>query len=140
MHSFMIVDCLTANKELTYHGYDTSNVALVSQDKAFMISMPFEALTQQVFFPAVQERRDLYHHDGIVVLLLDGLSSHQTEKFLDDCRERRIDVIFLIPHSSDQTQPLDLITLALLKQDFPSSRFSRLATIQSNKIIRIQEA
>jgi hypothetical protein len=137
MRLFMIVDRLTANKELAYYDDNASNVALMNQDNDFMTSMPFEAWTQGGFFPTLQERRDRYHHDGIIVLLLDGLGSHHAEKFLDDCRERRIEVIFLISHSSDQTQSLDLITLALLKQGFSSSRFSRLATHQSNKVVRI---
>jgi hypothetical protein len=46
-------------------------------------------------------------------------------------------VIFLVPHSSDQTQPPDLIIFALLKQGFSSSRFNRLATPQSNQVLRI---
>jgi hypothetical protein len=137
MRPFMIVDGLTANKELAYYDYKASNVALMNQDNAFTTSMLFKAWTQQVFFPTLQERRDPYHHDGIIVLLLDGLVFHHTEKFLDDCRERRIEVIFLIPHSSNQTQPLDLITLTLLKQGFSSSRFSRLAMPQLNKVVRI---
>jgi hypothetical protein len=48
-----------------------------------------------------------------------------------------IDVIFLVPHSSDQTQLLDLITLALLKRGFSSSKFSRLAKWQSSEVTGI---
>jgi hypothetical protein len=140
MRPFVIVDRLTANRELAYYGYDESNVTLVTQANAFMTSILFEAWAKEVFFPAVEERRRQWNYDGTVVLLLDGLGSHHTEKFLSDCRDRMIDVIFLVPHSSDQTQPLDLITFALLKQGFSSSRFNRLATPQSNIVVRIPGA
>jgi hypothetical protein len=137
MRPFVIVHRLTANREVAYYGYDESIVTLVTQANAFMTSILFEAWAQEVLFPAVEERRREWNYDGTVVLLLDGLGSHHTEKFLSDRRDRKIDVIFLVPHSSDQTQPLDLITFALLKQGFSSSRFNRLATPQSNKVVRI---
>jgi hypothetical protein len=50
--------------------------------------------------PAVEERRKRWHYDGMVVLLLDDLGSHHTEKFLSDPQDRGIDVIFLVPYSS----------------------------------------
>jgi hypothetical protein len=59
------------------------------------------------------------------------------EKFLQHCQERNIDVVFLVFHSSDQTQPPDLITFALLKEGYSSSRFGRFTTAQSNKLVRI---
>jgi hypothetical protein len=52
-----------------------------------------------------------------------------TEKFLQDWQERNIDVVFLVPHSSDPTQ--------LLKQGCSSSNFGRLATAPSNDLLRI---
>jgi hypothetical protein len=55
---------------------------------------------------------------------MDGLEAHHTEKFLQDCRERGIEVVFLVVHTSDQTQPLNLVTSALLKQRYSASRFS----------------
>jgi hypothetical protein len=84
MRPFVIVDRLTANKELAYYGYGESNVTLVSQDNAFMTSSLFEAWAKEVFFPAVEERRRQWNYNGTAVLLLDGLDSHHTEKFLTD--------------------------------------------------------
>ena len=46
-------------------------------------------------------------------------------------------VIFLFAHASDQIQPLDLLTFALMKQRFSASKFDRLSNPQSNKIVRI---
>ena len=47
---------------------------------------------------------------------MNGFSAHQHEKFIDECEERNIKVIFLAPHSSDQTQMLDLGIFGVQKQ------------------------
>jgi NADPH:quinone reductase-like Zn-dependent oxidoreductase len=115
-------------------------ITIVTQANAFMTSRLFEMWAERVFIPAVQERREAFTYTGKVILLMDGLGAHRTEKFLQDCRERGIEVVFLVAHSSDQTQPLDLVTFALLKQRYSASRFSRLRTPQSNKLVRILAA
>jgi hypothetical protein len=69
--------------------------------------------------------------------LLDGLGSHHTHEFLQTCAGQGIDVPFLVPHSSDQTQRLDVLTFALMKRHFSGSRFSRLENPQSNRLVRI---
>jgi hypothetical protein len=40
-------------------------------------------------------------------------------------------------HSSDQTQPLDVPTFALMKRHLSGSRFSRLENTQSNRLVQI---
>jgi hypothetical protein len=134
------VERATAEMELGYYGYNASNFTIVTQANAFMTSRLFEVWAERVFFPAVEERRNEFTYTGKVVLLMDGLGAHYTERFLQDCQERNIDVVFLVPRSSDQTQPLDFITFALLKRGYSSSRFGRLTTAQSNKLVRILEA
>jgi hypothetical protein len=42
-----------------------------------------------------------------------------------------------MPHASDQTQPLDLLTFALMKQRYSASKFQRLENPQSNQVVRI---
>jgi hypothetical protein len=58
MHSFVIVDCIQVNNELTYSDDDESNVMVVSQDTAFMTSVLFEAWSEHVLPPAVQKDCD----------------------------------------------------------------------------------
>jgi hypothetical protein len=48
-----------------------------------------------------------------------------------------IDVLFRLPHSSDQTQQLDVLTLAVMKRHFSGSRFSRLENPQTTRLVRI---
>jgi hypothetical protein len=52
--------------------------------------------------------------------------AHPTDEFLQIYVSQDIDVLFLVPHSSDETQPLDVLTFALMKEYFSGSSFSRL--------------
>jgi hypothetical protein len=89
------------------------------------------------FFPTIEQPRLDLAYDGKVVLLMDGLGSHHTDRFFAECKTRQIDVLFLVPHPSDQIQPLDLLTFALMKQGFLTSKFNRLSNPQSNKVVRM---
>jgi hypothetical protein len=68
---------------------------------------------------------------------LDGLGSHHSDEFLQTCAGQDIDILFLVPHSSHQTQSLDVLTFALMKRHFSGSSFSRLENPQSNRLVRI---
>jgi hypothetical protein len=135
MKPFAILDRITAEKELQYHGYDASNVTLTSQANAFLRTALFELWTTTVFLPTIEQRLLDLAYDGRVVLLIDGLGSHHTDRFLADCKTRQIDVLFLIPHASHQIQPLDLLTLGLMKQGFSASNVNGLSNPQSNKVV-----
>jgi hypothetical protein len=128
MKPFVIVDRATVEAEVGLYGYDSSNVFLASQENAFMTTHLLELWARQVFFPAVAQRRAEFEYTGRAVLLLDGLGSHHTDEFLQTCAGQDIDVLFLVPHSSDQTQPLDILTFALMKRHFSGSRFGRGAS------------
>jgi hypothetical protein len=119
------------------YGYDSSNVFLASQENAFMTTRLFELWAREVFIPAVAEGRADSGYTGRPLLLLDGVGSHHTDEFLQTCASQDIDVLFLVPHSSDETQPLDVLTFALMKRHFSGSRFSRLENPQPNRLVRI---
>jgi hypothetical protein len=137
MKPFAIVHRVTAEKEIKYYGYGDSNVQLAYQPNAFMTRPLFELWARTVFFPTIEQRRQDLGYRGRVVLIMDGLGSHHTDQFMGDCEARNIQVLFLIPHSSDQIQPLDVLTFALMKQGFSASKFDRLVNAQSNKVVRM---
>jgi hypothetical protein len=123
--------------EVGLYGYDSSNMFLGSQENTFMTARLFELWVREVFFPAVAQRGAEFEYTRRAVLLLDGLDSHHTDEFLQTCAGQDIDVLFLVSHSSDQTQPLDVLTFTLMKKHLSDSRFSRLENPQSNRLIRI---
>jgi hypothetical protein len=59
---------------------------------------------------------------------MDGLGFRHIDRFPEQCAGRVIDALFLVPHASDQTQQLDLLTFAVIKQRYSASlsiRFGR---------------
>jgi hypothetical protein len=68
---------------------------------------------------------------------MDGLGFRHTDQFLEQCPERAVYGLFLVPHASDQTRPLNLLIFALMKQRDSASKFQRLANPQSNQVVRI---
>jgi hypothetical protein len=61
------------------------------------------------------ERRRRKQEEGYQVpalLLLDGLGSDHLPEFLQECERRNICKLFLVPHRSDQSEPLDLVTFS----------------------------
>jgi hypothetical protein len=104
MKPFMIVDRATVEAVVGLYGYDSSSVFLAPQENAFMMTHLFELWAREVVFPAVAQRWAEFGYTGMALLLLDGLGSHHTDEFLQTCAGEDIDVLFLVPHSSDQTQ------------------------------------
>jgi hypothetical protein len=123
MKPFAIVNHATAEKEPQYCGNDVSHVTLKSQANAFMTTALFALWATILFFPTIEQRRTDIAYDSRVVLLKDGLGPHHTDRFLAECEIRQIDALLLIPHASDQIQPLDLLTFALMKSGFSGPRF-----------------
>jgi hypothetical protein len=70
MKPFIIVDRVTMESEMTYYGYDQSNVVISSQPNAFMTTKLFELWGSKVFFPTVQARREALGYDGRALLLM----------------------------------------------------------------------
>jgi hypothetical protein len=105
-----------------------------------MTTKLFEMWANDVFFPTVEERRSQAQYQDPALLILDGLGSHHSEAFLEECEHRNIYVIFLVLHSSDQVQPLDLVTFGLLKHYFGQFTFNFLPTAQSNKVVKMMGA
>lgn len=96
-----------------------------------MTARLLELWATEVFFAMIEQRRAEHNDYGKALLLMDGLRARHTDRFLEQCAEHEVEVRFLVPHVSDQTQPLDLLTFALMKQRDSSSKFNRLSNPQS---------
>ena len=74
----------------------------------------------EVFVPAVDERRaalrqQLGTFDEKAVLIIDGCKAHKIEPFRELLDTKNITIVFLVPHSSHLSQPLDLGIFGWLK-------------------------
>jgi hypothetical protein len=84
----------------------------------------------------VKTRRDL-NYEGLAILLLDGCTSHGSDWFLDACEDLGMIPVFLPPHSSDQTQPMDLGIFAVQKVEAKRIRPSDKLNIQTRQVIKV---
>jgi hypothetical protein len=137
MRPFVVVHRTRVERDFVYWRYDEWRVMIYTQPSAFMTRPLFLEWAKREFFPEVERRRRKHDYEGPAIMLLDGLVCHRDREFLQRCREGQIVVLTFPPHSSDQLQPLDLLTFGLLKRRFSSSRFDRCHSPQSNKIIRM---
>jgi hypothetical protein len=140
MKPFIIVDRKTLDDELTLLGYSPSTVQIVYQQHAFMTKQLFEQWASDIFFPTVYMKRLQYHYLDEALLIMDGFGAHETFTFTEHCKINKIKVIYLVPHSSHMTQPLDLVSFGSLKTGFISIKIDKGENTQTNKIIKMMRA
>jgi hypothetical protein len=140
MKPFIIVDRKTLDDELTLIDYSPLTVRIVYQKHAFMTKQLFDQWAEEIFFPSVYIKRLQNQYSGEALLIMDGFGAHDTGKFTAKCIENRIKVIFLIPHSSYLTQPLDLVTFGTLKTEFVATNFDKEESAQTNKLVKMMRA
>ena len=133
----IIIPRKTIEEELELYGYTRRNVCFAYQEHSFMTSKLFLKWANEIFFPYVDAKRAEMGYDGNALLILDGLPAHNDPIFRQQCEEKRIKILFLVPHSSDQTQPLDLVTFSLFKRYYARSTFNQMISAQSNQMIKM---
>jgi DDE superfamily endonuclease/Tc5 transposase DNA-binding domain/helix-turn-helix, Psq domain len=52
------------------------------------------------------------------ILLVDGHGSHITTDFMYECHQNRVQLVYLLPHSSHVLQPLDLACFSVVKSRY----------------------
>ena len=137
MKPLVLLPRKTIDSDLILYGYNDNQALFVYQKNAFMTTKLFEKWAIDVFFPDIEKRRKKYDYEGPAVLILDGLGSHYSDTFLEACNIYNVYVLFLVPHTSDQCQPLDLVTFSLLKRAYSKMTFDKFASKQSNQVIKM---
>ena len=133
----LIIPRKTIESELALYGYNSNVVSYAYQEHSFMTSKIFEQWANEIFFPYVIEKRKRLHYNGDALIILDGLGAHDSVGFKEGCERYNIKILTLVPHSSDQTQPLDLVTFSLFKRYYSRSTFNYLISNQSNQLIKM---
>jgi hypothetical protein len=112
----LIVSRKTSELELYEIGYTPEKVNLRYQESGFMNTILFEEWLWDEIIPVVRERRAKLDYSGPSFLIMDGMSAHDSDWVFLGAEDAGIVTIFLPPHSSDQTQPLDLGIFGIQKQ------------------------
>lgn len=91
-------------------------IYISDNESGFITSTIFDDWVNQILIPYIVEKRKQLNYHGPAVLILDGCSCHYTPALYRLCSEHSIKIFFLPPHSSNQTQPLDLVVFHLHKE------------------------
>lgn len=90
-----------------------------------------------------KKNREKYNYNGhavIIIIIIDSASSHVTSIRSFNLVQENIKVHFLVLHSSDQTQPLDLSSFGVSKMFMSNYKYNQNLSRQTNQIIKIYTA
>jgi hypothetical protein len=77
---FVIVPRVTVENELELSGYDQTNGYIAFLENTFVTSHLFELSGTEAFFPLIVQWRNERDDHGKVILLINGLGSHHTDR------------------------------------------------------------
>ena len=80
----------------------------VHQVNGYMNTAAFNHWFTEIFIPVLSAKRTKYNYSGKAVLLMDQFVAHKNGIENIDLNQLNLEVIYLVPHTSDQTSPLDL--------------------------------
>lgn len=88
---------------------------IAANESGFITTEIFDDWINKILIPYIDSKRKEMNYTGPAVLILDGCSCHYTPNLYRLCTLHSIKIFFLPPHSSNQTQPLDLVVFHLHK-------------------------
>lgn len=89
------------DKDLLQNGYGERNPLYCYQENGFINSTIFDFWAKSIFLPEIQRRREETGYTGLILLLLDGCSSHFSDFFLDEATYHGIYIFQEHPWSGD---------------------------------------
>lgn len=116
----------TIEEELYYFGYTSEKVCYCYSESVFFSNDSFLTWAFEHFFNEVKQKRPKYNYSGECLLIFDGFAPHENNIFYEECSKQGIIPFFLLLHSSDQTQPLDIGISGV--QKWAKCRFQRFWT------------
>ena len=133
----VVVHRETVETELLLRGYTSDKVILKRSDTGFVNTGLFIEWAQRSLFPAMRQRRAEMDYDGPILLIMDGFSCHQSDRFLELCEPENIVCRLIPPHTSDQLQPLDLGIFGIQKRWQTNITVESSLNCQTKQIIKI---
>lgn len=136
----IIVSRETIEKELLDNGYTPDKVMYGRSETGFINQELFLNWGEKSFIVEMREKRAKYNYDGPILLIMDGFGIHDCDEFRELLDENNIHPILFAPHSSDQTQFLDLLIFGLQKNEMQQFRIKKELNKQTKQIISILDS
>jgi hypothetical protein len=135
IRSMIVVERVIMESDIPLAGYSSEKVNIYSQSDGYMTRQFFERWVDQIFLLHVEQaRRALADSQAPTILVLEGFNAHHIDALVSETIDRNISPIFLVPHSSDQCQLLNLVTYGNMKRLMSTPQIRYLPSNQSQKI------
>ena len=121
---------------------DKSRVRMAYQKNGFVTDLIFKDFWENWFIFQMHEKRKKYNYVGLAVVIMDNHRSHHkvVGGNIDDkvtfIPEENLLIVWLVPHASEQIQPLDLGIFAIQKRETQKQKKDEDLTLLSNVILR----
>lgn len=127
----------TIELELLNNGYTPDKVMYGRSDSGFINTELFIRWAKESFTPEMRGKRIRYAYNGPILLLMDGFGIHDCDEFREILEEENIHPILFAPHSSDQTQFLDLLIFSLQKRELQQLNIKSDFNWQTKQVMKI---
>jgi hypothetical protein len=121
----------TIDTDIALTGLAHENVAIYSQPKGFIDRSIFWAWFEEVSIPEICQTCTCCQYAGNIILLMYNSIAHSFPSFESLYAQHGITICLLPPHSSNQTQPLDLSTFGNTKRLLARANRMERMNIQS---------
>ncbi|KAK8866650.1 hypothetical protein M9Y10_009616 [Tritrichomonas musculus] len=123
-----------------YNYLDSESFEIVHTDSGYLNTQSIVFWIYSQFLPSLRRLRQKFNYFGPSILILNGFSAHYNAFKNVNLLQENLILHCLIPHSSDQTQLLDLCIFNSSKQFMSNYRYISLLTRQTNQIINMHTA
>lgn len=140
LRPLVVLPRVTIEAELFTTGYTTDHVAYAHSRKGFITTDLFCQYLEHVFIPHVRFERHRVGYQGRAVLLMDNCSCHKSDAVKRILEANNVVTVFLPPHSSDQTQPLDVGLFGNMKMAQSRIHCPKRMSTQSQQVVKMISA
>jgi hypothetical protein len=133
----LIIRRKTIEKEFFKEGIHENPARLISQQYGFITSIRFNECCREVFVPRAETHREQIQYWERAVLIMDGLTDHESDEIEDFCFEHDYSIQLIPPHSSDQGQPSDVGIFGPMKINVSRIRSGPGLSKQCKQVLRI---
>jgi hypothetical protein len=114
------------------HGY-----TIRTSPKTFITETSFIDWIEMVFLVRTNYFRQKFAYEGPMILLVNGHSTHVTPQVIAFSGANRIILVWLVPHISHISQPLDLCLFGIFKILYKKEKPTKVIKGETRKIYRV---
>ena len=130
---------LTVDPQL-YDKLPFDSFEIVHTDSGYVNTAVFHFWLTDIFFPYLRKLRDETGYKGKAVLIMDGFLGHVNAIDQVNCEDEDLIIHYLVPHTSDMLQPLDVGIFGAMKRFMSNCKSDNSATQQTNQIFKIHKS